>query len=215
MPRRTLHYWIKENNWEYQKQCAAHMPVLIAENCYHILANYTQQLLAPERKDVMISLREVNTLHKLTVTIANLKSRTTLNENMEIFTNFMETVSNSSPEMAKAISPFVNDFITSGARASASIPQNMATPHTTAELESEAQLDLQYAAEENTTAPCVVSMPYQPVTIANRTAQASQFAARRQSPPPYTELIAEFSRQNDTIRHLFSVNPRSPFATAA
>ncbi len=210
MPRRTLHFWIKENNWEYQKQAAAHMPVLIAENCYHILANYTQQLLAPERKDVMISLKEVNTLHKLTVTISKLKSRTTLNENMEIFTNFMGAVSTTSPETAQAIAPFVNDFITSRASASASVPHSFATQHTPEELEKEIQLDLQYAAEEDAI-PAYAPMERPVVTIAGK---AEEFARRRQSPPPYTELLAEFSRQNDTIRHLFSVT-RHPLAKAA
>ncbi len=215
MPHHALHCMIKEQNWEYQKQCAAHMPVMIAENCYHILANYTQQLLAPERKDVMISLKEVNTLHKLTVTIANLKSRTTLNENMEVFTNFMGAVSVTSPEMAKAIAPFVNDFIASGARISTSVPQNQVKKYTAAEEEEEARLDRQYAAEANATAPCPVSIPRRPVTIPDTAAQAAQAAARRKSPPPYTEFIAELHRQNENIRHLFTVTTRNPFAVAA
>src|SRR6185312_8425079 len=105
------HHWIRENNWEHQKLCAAHMPVMITENCYHILAAYTEQLLSPERNGAPITHREANTLYKLTNTVSKLQSRATLNENMETFGNFMDTVSVQSPEMAEAIAPFVNGYI--------------------------------------------------------------------------------------------------------
>lgn len=49
VPRRTLHYWIREKNWDRIKRSAAHMPSLIAENVYHIMSRFTQQLLGEDR----------------------------------------------------------------------------------------------------------------------------------------------------------------------
>ncbi len=180
------------------------MPVLIAENCYHILANYTEQLMAPERKDAMISLKEVNTLHKLTITISKLKNRTTLNENMEMLTNFMDAVNVGSPEMAQAISPFVTDFISAGASASASVPHRFSEPLTTEEIEKESQLDLQYTNEHETVSSAT-PVSHAPVSIAGKSEQA---AHRRQSPPAYTDLLSDLRRQDENLRHLFPMNTR-------
>ncbi len=48
IPRRTLHYWIREKNWDRIKRSAAHMPFLLAENVYHIISRFTQQLLGED-----------------------------------------------------------------------------------------------------------------------------------------------------------------------
>jgi hypothetical protein len=217
MPRRTLHYWIKEQNWEYQKQCASHMPVLIAENCYHLLANYTQQLLAPERKDVMITNREVDALHKLTVTISKLKGRTTLNENMEVFSNFINSVNNTSPDMAQAIAPFIHDFIASRAAASASVPLHFQSPITPEEIETERQLDLQYAAEEEAEAEANMQTATTPITRPPLCLDGEKQEATRlrRSHPDYSDLLTDFRRQDEHIRHMFPVNTRYAHSAAA
>jgi hypothetical protein len=203
MPRRTLHHWIKEKNWEYQKQCAGHIPVLIAENCYHILANYTEQLLSPERKDVMISYKEVNTIHKLTVTIGKLKNRATLNENMEVFSNFIDAVDGRSPEMAQAISPYINDYIASGAKASASVPHHFHIPSSPEEIEKERQLDMQYEIEEEATlSRADTSVKHPSVPLA---AEREEVLRHRRTNPDYNDLLADLRRQDENIRHLFPV----------
>lgn len=111
IPRRTLHYWIRENNWDRQRECAGAMPSFIAENCYRILSRFTEQLLSEERADTPITYKEANTLHKLTLTIGKLRTRSTLNESMELFGHFMDSVQARSPQMAQAIMPFVDEFI--------------------------------------------------------------------------------------------------------
>lgn len=204
LPRRTLHYWIKEHNWEYQKQSAAHMPVLIAENCYHILANYTDQLLAPERKDEMISLREVNTIHRLSTAICKLKNSATLNEKMEILSNFSDALNNKSPEMAKAIAPFVSDYLAAGAAASLSVPRLQPFPLTPEELEIENQLDQQYLTNEDHDSP-IATTPHIPVSVSDKIIEA---AKRRYNRPSYSEMLADFRSQDDNIRHMFPVITR-------
>ncbi len=111
IPRRTLHYWIREKNWDRIKRSAAQMPSLLAENIYHIIARFTQQLLGEDRINRPITHKEADTLHKLTITVGKLKNRNTLNESMEMFGMFMESVNSKSPEMAQQLIPFVDDYI--------------------------------------------------------------------------------------------------------
>ena len=111
IPRRTLHYWIREKNWDRIKRSAMHMPSLLAENVYHVIARFTQQLLGEDRINRPITHKEADTLHKLTLTVSKLKNRATLNESMEMFGVFMDNVHRQSPEMAQQITPFVDDYI--------------------------------------------------------------------------------------------------------
>ncbi len=215
IPRRTLHHWIKEHNWEFQKQCASQMPVAIAENCYHILANYTEQLLSPERKDVLLSHKEAETIHKLTVTISKLKNRATLSENMELFNNFLHSLHATAPEVAAAVTPFVNSYLAAGAAISAAVPGHIAAPPTPEEAEAEHQLDLRYEAEEQARAQQTVQTqqahqtPHTttqrpPVTLS---AKIDDAATRRHTPPPYNQLLEDFRRQDEHIRHLYQPAP--------
>ena len=107
IPRRTLHYWIRQNNWDRQKECADIMPSFLAENCYKVIDRFTQQLLAAET----ITHKDAEALHKFTITVNKLKNRATLNENMEIFGHFMDSVNQKSPEMAQIISPYIEEYI--------------------------------------------------------------------------------------------------------
>jgi len=111
VPRRTLHYWIKEQNWDRLKRSAAHMPALLAENCYHLIGRFSRQLLSEDRIMRPVTHQEAETLHKLVISANKLKNRSTLNESMEMFGFFMDTVSRKSPELAKEIMPFVDDYI--------------------------------------------------------------------------------------------------------
>ncbi len=148
IPRRTLHYWIREKNWDRIKRSSAQMPSLLADNIYHIIARFTQQLLGEDRINRPITHKEADTLHKLTLTIGKLKTRNTLNESMEMFGLFMESVNQKSPEMAQQLVPFVDDYISG--RAATNIqqfrPDNMndlgLIPKQEANL-TEEQLDMQ------------------------------------------------------------------------
>ena len=113
--RSTLHYWIKQNSWERLKKSAAMMPSIIAEKCYMIMDNFTDSLLSEFRIKRPITSQEVDILHKLTLTIKKLKHRSTINENMEMFAYFMESINKKSPELALQVQPFVDEYITSQA----------------------------------------------------------------------------------------------------
>ncbi len=120
VPRRTLHYWIKEKNWDRLKNSAAHMPSLLAENCYHIIARFSEQLLSEDRIMRPITHQEADTLHKLALTVNKLKNRNTINESMEMFGYFIESVNRKSPELAKELVPFMDDYMSSRAAIDAS-----------------------------------------------------------------------------------------------
>jgi len=113
--RSSIHYWIKENNWQRLKKSAAMMPSIIAENCYMIMDNFTQSLLSEFRIKRPITHQEADTLHKLTLTIGKLRKRSTINENMEMFAYFMENINKKAPELAEQVQPFVDDYIASQA----------------------------------------------------------------------------------------------------
>ena len=113
--RSSLHFWIRENNWDRLKKSAAHLPSLLAENCYHIIAHFTESLLSECRVMRPITHQEADTLHKLTLTVKKLKTQSTLNEAMEMFAFFMESVKAKSAGLAESITPHVNAFIASRA----------------------------------------------------------------------------------------------------
>ena len=170
IPRRTLHYWIREKNWDRIKRSAAQMPSLLAENIYHIIARFTQQLLGEDRINRPITHKEADTLHKLTLTVGKLKTRNTLNESMEMFGMFMESVNSKSPEMAQQLVPFVDDYI--AGRAATNIqqfrPDNMndlgLIPKQEANL-TEEQLDMQDImawTEEGEISPAEVTTKEEP-----------------------------------------------------
>jgi hypothetical protein len=151
IPIRTLHYWVGVQRWDIQKQCATQMPSAIATNCYQLLANFTGQLLAPERRGTLMTHKEAETIHKLTVTITKLKARTTLSENMDIFNNFLQNVRSYSPQLADIITPHVTAFIATGATgatAPTAAPAHTPGVSTEAELEEEARLDREEELEE-------------------------------------------------------------------
>lgn len=217
IPRRTLHHWIKEQNWEYQKQCASHMPVMIAEKCYNVLNHYADMLLAPERAGTLLSHKEADTIHKMTVSIGKLKTAATLNESMEMFSHFLASVNRSSPEMAKAIMPLVSGYVATAASNSVSVPLQYDIPATAAELETERQLDLECEAEDADmqTPPTQPAKPVQPqhnpVSVADKHELVRE---RRQSPPPYQELLDDLRRQDENLRHMYPT-PAKPARLAA
>ncbi len=148
IPIRTLHYWVGVQRWDIQKQCALQAPSVIVTNCYQILANFTGQLLAPERRDTLMTHKEAETIHKLTVTISKLKARTTLGENMDIFNNFLQNIRSYSPQLADLIAPHVTAFIAAGATAPTAAPAHAAGVPTQAEMDEEARLDLEEELEQ-------------------------------------------------------------------
>jgi len=166
--RRTLHYWVQQNHWDRIRESAQVMPTALAGNCYLILARLQDSILSPERADKPITLQEVNTMHRLTLTISKLNKRGALNENLELMTYFLEFAHSHDPRMAELLKPVVDEFIrTRAAEYSVSAP--ISTP-VKKENPTEAQLDLEDIAawaeaglnKEPLTQPAPALVPDQP-----------------------------------------------------
>lgn len=97
------------------KQSAKYLPSMLAENCYHIIGHLTESYLSESRMTNPITFKEIEGLHRLTLTAKKLQNRCTLNENMELFGYFMEMVSQRDPELALSIHPYIDEFISTRA----------------------------------------------------------------------------------------------------
>jgi transposase-like protein len=109
--RRTLHYWIDQNNWARLKMNAEHIPSCLAENCYYIMGHLTDSLLSERRADNPVTPQEVNMLYKLTLTINKLKARSTTNESMEVLTMLSDNINKKDPGLAMELKPHINEYI--------------------------------------------------------------------------------------------------------
>jgi transposase-like protein len=113
--RRSISYWVKEGEWDRLRHSAAHMPAILAENCYHIFGHLTESYLSERRMTNPVTLREVETLHKLTLTIKNLKNRATLNESMESFGYFLNSLRQKNTKLADELMPYIDEYMTAAA----------------------------------------------------------------------------------------------------
>jgi hypothetical protein len=113
--RRTLHQWIRQNNWDTLKKSATFIPSFLAENCYQVLGNYTEYLLSEDRKGEPLTTQEVNNLYRLTLTINKLKNRSTLCESMEMMQWFAEKVFQRDQALAQKMQPHIHEYIESRA----------------------------------------------------------------------------------------------------
>lgn len=110
--RRSLHYWIREGNWDRLKNSAEHLPSILAENCYHIFGQLTEHYLSERRLTNPVSRHEADTLHKLMLTINKLKNRATVNENMEMFALFLDGLKKRNPQLAHDLNPYIEEYLT-------------------------------------------------------------------------------------------------------
>jgi hypothetical protein len=113
--RRSISTWVKEGDWNRLKQSAKYLPSMLAENCYHIIGHLTESYLSERRLTNPVTYKEIEGLHKLTLTAKKLQNRCTLNENMELFGYFMEMVSQRDPELARSIHPYIDEFVSARA----------------------------------------------------------------------------------------------------
>jgi len=117
--RRSLTYWIREGNWNRLKESAAHLPSILAENCYHIMGHLTESYLSERRLTNPVTGKEIDGLHKLAVTVGKLRNRSTLNESMEMFGFFIDGLRKQNPTLAAEVSPYIEEYLSG--RASVSI----------------------------------------------------------------------------------------------
>ncbi len=113
--RRSLHYWIKEQNWDRIKKNAEYMPSLLTENLSLILGHYMDDLLTAERQGYPATSKEINDMYKLTLTINKLKGRSAINQSMEAFGWLQESIFNDDPALAAQVQPYIDKYISSRA----------------------------------------------------------------------------------------------------
>lgn len=116
VPRRTLHYWIKRDNWDRLKTSAEHMPSIMVENVYHILGNYMRNILSNDNFDEPFTRDQAEVMHLLTNTIRKLKNRSSLNDSMEMLALFQDGLRREDPALADALVPYVERYIANRAR---------------------------------------------------------------------------------------------------
>jgi DNA-binding XRE family transcriptional regulator len=109
--RTSLHYWIKENNWDRLKTSAEHLPSILAEKCYHILGQVADSYLSERRLTNPVGRQEAETLYKIMLTIKQLKNRSTVNESMEMFALLQDRVKKSDPKLAEDLFPYIEEHL--------------------------------------------------------------------------------------------------------
>ncbi len=116
VPRRTLHFWIKKDNWDRLKNSAEHLPAIMVENVYHILGNYTRSMLSADNYDQSLTRDQAEILYKLTNTLKKLKDRSSLNDSMEMFALFQDGLRRENPDLAGALKPYIERYMSKRSR---------------------------------------------------------------------------------------------------
>jgi AcrR family transcriptional regulator len=114
--RRTLYYYIKENEWDRLKKSAQHMPSLLAENMYLIMAKMQSDLMAEAHAYTPILPQEMKMLDMASRTIHRLRNRHTVNETLELQAHLMDYVQQQHPEAVATLQPIIKGFLKSRAK---------------------------------------------------------------------------------------------------
>lgn len=180
--RRTLYYWIAENNWERLRDSASAMPALLTEKVYHIMDMLTDQILLPDRCGAPISRIEVDNIYKLSLAINRLKARNSLNENMEMFANFTDNLQLTDPALAEQLAPHIDNYITTRA----SLSSRRLTADRVAAVERKADAKWENARDERQDAEAMHTWAVQSAPSANTqpTATANTNPSTVASPAP-------------------------------
>ena len=109
--RKTILFWSKEDNWDKLRQSARNVPSLVAEKCYHLIDQYASDLLGTGVGYNSLTLKHAQTIHLLAASIKKLKNRSTVNESMELFNFFLEGLKRREPELARQITPQIEQYI--------------------------------------------------------------------------------------------------------
>ena len=113
--RRSVYQWSVEGDWEKLRTSARNMPSILAEKCYYLIGHFTDHLLSRDSNYQSVTKADVDILFKLAKTISMLKKGSTVNENMETFTFFLEGLQKRDANLAQALIPYTDTFISSRA----------------------------------------------------------------------------------------------------
>ena len=110
--RRTIRIWSQEGNWENLRRSSQHLPAMVAEKCYYLIDQYATHLLSDGGTISTFSHKDAHAINQLASAIKKIKTRSAVNESMEMFNYFIEDVKRKDPKMAENISPFIEDYLT-------------------------------------------------------------------------------------------------------
>jgi DNA-binding XRE family transcriptional regulator len=110
--RRTIYQWSVDGDWERLKTSAKCMPTMLAEKCYHLMGHFTDHLLSAEAHYQSVTKTDIDIIYKLAKTIRILKKGNTINEDMETFNWFLEGLQKRDANLAQALLPYADEFIT-------------------------------------------------------------------------------------------------------
>jgi predicted DNA-binding protein YlxM (UPF0122 family) len=114
--RRTLYYWVKDNEWDRLKKSAQHMPSLLAENMYLIMAKMQADLMAEAHAYTPVTPQEMKMVDMASRTIQRLRNRHTVNETLELQAHLMDYVQQQHPEAVATLQPIIKGFLKSRAK---------------------------------------------------------------------------------------------------
>jgi hypothetical protein len=110
--RRTIYQWSVDGDWEKLKTSAKCMPSILAGKCYDLIGHFTDHLLSKDAFHQSVTKSDVDIIYKLAKTINILKKGSTVNEDMETFTWFLEGLQKRDAGLAEALVPYADEFIT-------------------------------------------------------------------------------------------------------
>jgi DNA-directed RNA polymerase specialized sigma54-like protein len=109
--RRTVMLWVQQGNWDRLKMSAQHLPAMVTEKCYYVLDHYLTNLLAANGAISTFGTKEASAINQLATAIKKVRTRSAVNESMEMMSFFLDDVRRKDPTMAEAIMPFIEQYI--------------------------------------------------------------------------------------------------------
>ena len=109
--RHTLSIWIREGDWDRLKNAGDNLPSILAEKVYLMIGHLTDYHLSERRMTDPISHKEADTLYKLALTVAKLRTRSALNESMEMMGHLLQRIQKKDTELATRLAPHVDEYL--------------------------------------------------------------------------------------------------------
>jgi hypothetical protein len=117
--RRTITLWAHQDNWDTLRMSMRTMPSLVAEKCYHLLHQYTSNILGDRYSSANMNIHQAQIIHLLASTVKKLRNRSTINESMEMFNFFLGGLQRKDANLAAQVAPQIEEYLTCRAAVSA------------------------------------------------------------------------------------------------
>jgi hypothetical protein len=109
--RHTLSIWVREGDWDRLKNAGNNLPSILAEKVYLIIGHLTDYHLSERRMTDPISHKQADTLYKLALTVAKLRTRSALNESMEMMGHLLQRIQKKDADLATSLAPHIDEYL--------------------------------------------------------------------------------------------------------